>query len=309
MNDAINITIMNTFFDAIELPTNAGKYKLLSKAGKKVIGAITHAGMVLRYAEEAPNLPEHEAVFVQELCAGVMRCVAGGQVAPSTRFPTWEDVTYNLLMNGPTIPTVSHKEWVEVMQVAFDSYPHSEALVEQHVQLFATLHDNGVNHGRFFLLQSLAWSALAKLSYLVVRAQVYPNMLENIKPLMALYMSYLKHWRNECSAAVESGEESAFVDAYDNDTGRKASNTVTFTRDTAGAKDAQKSPFPEDLAKVFTEAQDQFRRDELAKVEQNAARLEAVKAHTRAVVTGRTVVSTPSAKERALAKYRANNKK
>ena len=177
------------------------------------------------------------------------------------------------------------------------------------LQLFATLHDRGVNHGRFYLLNSLSWSAIYKLAYLAVRVQVYPDMMTNIKPLMALYMSYLKYWQNECGASVESGTDSSFVDAYDNDTGRKASNTVTFTSDTKGAKDTQKTPFPQDLAVVFTEAQDQFRKDELAKVEQNAARLEAVKAHTRAVVTGRTVVSTLSAKERALAKYRANNKK
>ncbi len=229
--------------------------------------------------------PDAAALVVLAVQFGI-RAMAGDTPA-AVYAPRWSGVE-ELLMDSLDFEAAldrTHQQWVQwFLDVAY-LCPGKDAIYESLKGFLDVLYDGGAVHGRFYLQNSLAWSAWSCIGYPLCNIAQYPNGIAQIVEGAAILAALIRIHAGDAANGIAAKDAKELLDVLDPDTGKLASSFVSMT--TGPGSNRQKAPFPDDFKELFNKEAEAMARKTQQRQQERETRLEFAKNELLASLMGR----------------------
>ena len=145
--------------------------------------------------------------------------------------------------------TRTNQGWVQWMLDTAKLNDRYEAVYASLSGVLDELYDAGVVHGRFYVQQSLAWSAWSGIGFSLVGLAEFPQGEQAIIDGCTVMASLIRIHSLDASQAIATKDAGEFLDVMNEESGKMASSFVSLT--TGPGSQKQRAPFPEDFAELF----------------------------------------------------------
>ena len=168
----------------------------------------------------------------------------------------------------------SHQGWIQWFLDTAKLNARYEAVYDALSGIIDELYDAGVVHGRFYIQQSLAWSAWSGIGFSLVGLAEFPQGEQAIIDGATVMAALIRIHANDAAQAIATKDAGEFLDVMNEESGKMASSFVSLT--TGPGSQKQKAPFPENFEELFA--------TELANFAKNkanyAAKMAAIKSYS-----------------------------
>lgn len=277
--------LLEAFFDAID-DSKIGFARVAKKITKRFAAEVTVgeiSSIVLGMSEgfdEVAEVDPEGADLLQKACLYALKVVAG-HMAPDARMTEEEYLTS--LYDLPGHAARTHAEWVQWIVKVGEMDPKRGDVEAAISSLLNTLYEGGVDHGRFYIQNSLAWTAWSTIGYNCVSAARWAGAEIQVKQACGVLCALMGVWQQDVGQGMEVMDDGSVLDAFDDDSGRRASSFATILTSLGSGREDQKAPFPEDYQALF---QQELERD-VRKQKQYQEKVKGLKASTFAAIKGR----------------------
>lgn len=209
--------------------------------------------VMLNQSEEFARLERYEpdaAEIILRACEFGVRLFAGDRVADVAP-PRWAN-TEALFLDAIDLEgnyNRTHTEWVKWFLDVAELNPDRQAVQDALQGVLDALYEGGVVHGRFYIQNSLAWSAWSGIGFPLVGLAQFPHGLQQVVEGATVMAALIRIHAGDASGGIGTKSAGELLDVVDAESGKLASSFVSMTSGPGSEK--QRAPFPEDFQVLF----------------------------------------------------------